>query len=327
MKVLFLNGVSDKQKSLDQTLKGNQLTVQCTGTSNVGDLLKTSSVNKLNAIIGFYEAPLSSENLENVDCIFNEIAEPDSHKKSLEKACEILRETHTPIINHPKHILETTRNKIYETLVHLDEQLIVPKTIRVVAGLNNLCDRVQEAGIQYPIIFRGCGSHGGVDTVLLHNAFELTEVSRTLVDGNEYYITEFYEYKDKLNLYTKCRLVVIDGEVYIRHWMHAKDWLVHARNRRREYDLLEKKKIQNFDVTVKGKIQPLITKIYNLVKLDYFGIDCHIDEKFNILLFELNATMNIFTSSGGSEHIAVSKLNDAIVEMVKRKDISYVCNE
>jgi hypothetical protein len=109
--------------------------------------------------------------------------------------------------------------------------------------------------------------------------------------------------------------------------MHAKDWLVHARNRRREYDLLEKKKIQNFDVTVKGKIQPLITKIYNLVKLDYFGIDCHIDEKFNILLFELNATMNIFTSSGGSEHIAVSKLNDAIVEMVKRKDISYVCNE
>lgn len=326
MKVLFLNGIPNASNNLF-SVKGDKMFIRYNGSSNVGNFIRTSHFEQLFAIVGYNEFQVLLEHRGDIQCIFNEISDADSHSNSLHQGLRILDSMPVPIINHPRNILQTSRDKIYQMLVGIDERLIVPQTIKVSSSDHNLSALMAETGLNFPVILRGCGSHGGIDTVLIQDSLELDEASDKLLQNKEYYLTQYYEYKDDSSLYTKCRLLVIDGEVYIRHWMHSKNWLVHARNRRREFDLLEKKKIKSFDASLKDKIQPLITKIFELVKLDYFGIDCHIDTKLNIILFELNATMNIFTTSAGSEHIAVSKLKDAVIKMIQRKVFSSVCGE
>ncbi len=67
-----------------------------------------------------------------------------------------------------------------------------------------------------------------------------------------------------------------------------------------QYESKEIELLQNFEKELKEKIQPTITKIYQKVKLDYFGIDCNIDNVFNLIIFEVNANMNILTNSSNN---------------------------
>jgi len=39
---------------------------------------------------------------------------------------------------------------------------------------------------------------------------------------------------------------------------------------------------------IKQRNQPVISKIHQRLRLDYFDIDCSIDEEMNILIFEIN---------------------------------------
>jgi hypothetical protein len=72
-----------------------------------------------------------------------------------------------------------------------------------------------------------------------------------------------------------------------------------------------------FNEDIKPKINSTINRIYQILKLDYFGLDCDINEDGTIILFECNANMNVFVETENSlfeEHInnARLKLNDII---------------
>lgn len=113
------------------------------------------------------------------------------------------------------------------------------------------------------------------------------------MNGEAYYLTEFVDYKNADGLYVKHRLVVVDGELFLRHVMFGKEWMLHHKN---QLEMIEEREAysRKFNAEVKPFIQPIISDIHARLGLDCFGMDCHIDSEMNILVFEINANMNIF---------------------------------
>ena len=55
----------------------------------------------------------------------------------------------------------------------------------------------------------------------------------------------------------------------------------------------EKKLIEHFDTEIKPHIHDAIQELHKSIGLDYYGIDCALDEEMNLLIFEINPNMNI----------------------------------
>ena len=53
-----------------------------------------------------------------------------------------------------------------------------------------------------------------------------------------------------------------------------------------------------------------------MLQLDYFGIDCSIDEDMNIILFELNANMNVLIRSNNELESSTNQYRDRIYQAV-----------
>ena len=318
IRVLFIRGISDDLKA-KVFISQKKTFFNAGGSCNVFNYIDSSYFDKY--LLTIDARPNVKNFIKNIDKIilFNQISDADSHTITLSKVNNMVNKFNLICINHPKKIMETTRDKIYQKLKDINK-LIVPKTISVNSRTpNELISSIKNANIQYPIILRECGAHGGVTTYLLKNPQEIRELYAIALDGRGYYITQYHEYKDSDGLYSKIRLVVVDGEVYLRHILYANEWIVHASN-----DIINHKMrleiSKNFISEIKPQIEPIITEIYNVIGLDYFGIDCHIDRDMNMTIFEVNANMNVFIATENSifiEHIEM--IREALVQMILKK--------
>ena len=145
------------------------------------------------------------------------------------------------------------------------------------------------------------------------------------LDGREYYLTQYYDYKYE-ELYKKYRLIVIDGDVHVRHCIFSDHWMIHSGSRvfmdkNPSYQKKEKEILDTFELTIKPKIKETIDEIYKIIKLDYFGIDCSIDNNGEICLFELNANMNVLINDRPDMAKYVAKINNAIKKMIQMRII------
>jgi hypothetical protein len=249
-----------------------------------------------------------------INSMINAISDPDTHIKALTKMDNITnRLPNLKCFNHPKNILKTSRDNIYNLLKGIPK-LIVPKTIKIQAkSADDIYNAIKLNNMKIPVIFRQAGDHGGISTTLIKDRNEL--FFNYILDGRDFYITQYIDCK-KNNFYRKFRLIIIDGEVFLRHVIKAENWMVHAPI---QIDDLKFKKVLSarFNEDIKPKINSTINRIYQILKLDYFGLDCDINEDGTIILFECNANMNVFVETENSlfeEHInnARLKLNDII---------------
>ena len=78
--------------------------------------------------------------------------------------------------------------------------------------------------------------------------------------------------------------------------------------------------MKSFESNIKPNIQIAISSLYKTINLDYFGIDCSIDENFNILIFELNANMNVLINTSKNEtniwQEPIAEIVNAITQMI-----------
>ena len=185
---------------------------------------------------------------------------------------------------------KATREQVSQKLQGI-ENLIMPLTIRIAPlSPNQIIEAVEASGLEFPVLIREIGVHGGKTTYLLKNADEVRQLYALALDGQKYYLTQFYDYQED-GVYKKYRLVVIDGQAYFRNLGVKDHWMVHRTaskafmNQNPRYDKEEKYLIENFDKSLKLLIQSVITEIYKRIPLDYFGIDCNINKKSKICLF------------------------------------------
>lgn len=234
------------------------------------------------------------------DVIFNSLADPDINASSLLVAISALAGVTTPIVNDPRHIIRTRRDIAAGTLAGL-EGLVVPRTLRL-TDERTPSAVVAEHGLQYPLLARSAGSHTGVGLVRVEEPSHLDAAFERGAVARPAYVSEFVDCRHADGLYRKMRLVVCGGTVLMRHHLFSDEWLVHAASQKfmeSRPDLLE---IERVAAAEPLKVLPaggaeLMTRIKRRVGLDYFGIDCAPLPDGRLVVFEVNAVMNMLPAS------------------------------
>jgi len=103
--------------------------------------------------------------------------------------------------------------------------------------------------------------------------------------------------------------------------------MVHHKSQIKNPEKLQKIVAQQFTSQIKPKIQSIISEIYRRLELDFFGIDCYIDTEMNILVFEINANMNIFQKAKVEifeKHLEL--IRKSIIKMIHGKTNGLIIN-
>ncbi|QFR43906.1 ATP-grasp domain-containing protein [Sulfurimonas xiamenensis] len=327
--ILFINGIPDDRKMLIQKIDKNGLIKwRGKGGTNLSNFLKNDLFDQYNVVFdlkGTQELPR-----QMIHAVFNQISDADTHKNVLKKTDSFYKTVskHVPFFNPPANVMNTTRDNVYRLLQGVDK-LHVPKTVKIQPkSPSDIYDTVEKEHFEFPVIFRQAGDHGGISTVRVDDKTE--QFYAFPLDGRDYYLTQFVDYSDNAGVYTKYRLVVVDGEVYIRHVIFSDSWVIHSKSREymeknKKYQSQEEKILKSFNVEIKPKIKDVINEMYKKLKLDYFGVDCYIDKDMNILVFEINANMNILVNNAKDKNNIWTKqidiIKNAIIAMIEKAKI------
>jgi glutathione synthase/RimK-type ligase-like ATP-grasp enzyme len=188
---------------------------------------------------------------------------------------------------------------------------------------------LEEQGITYPYIFRSAGDHGGKGMELINNEDELYKLESFAFDGRDFYVIEFVDFRSEDGYYRKARIMVIDGEAYVRHMIIADSWKVHAESRSilmNDHAALRQEE-ESFVTNPPAYIKTLCKQMHKVLKLDFFGMDCNIGADGSLLVFELNTCMNTSFSAKSKEAYETykylvessSKIKTAFKELLYRR--------
>ncbi|MGE0660069.1 MAG: RimK family alpha-L-glutamate ligase [Reyranellaceae bacterium] len=234
------------------------------------------------------------------DVIFNSLADPDLNATTLLVAISALAGVSTPIVNDPRNVIRTRRDIVAGMLQGL-EGLVVPKTARLMPG-ETASSVVADRSMSYPILLRGAGSHTGVGLVKVANAAELDAAIDSGAVAPPAYLTEYVDCRGADGLHRKMRLMVCGATVVMRHHLFSDHWMVNAASQKfmeDRPDLLEFERQAAADplTLLPQRGAQLMTTIKNRIGLDYFGIDCATLPDGRLVVFEVNAVMNMLPPS------------------------------
>ncbi|MEO8558578.1 MAG: hypothetical protein ABI439_05905 [Rhodospirillales bacterium] len=236
------------------------------------------------------------------DVIFNAMSDPDVGQSSLLMAISVLAGTKTPIVNDPRHVIRTRRDIISGSLRSFSG-LLVPKTVRLMPGQTASVVAAEQA-MQFPILLRSAGSHSDHETGLIkvETAAELDAALAAGAVTVPAYMSEFVESRNSQGLYLKMRLVICGSTVLLRHYIHSDHWLIKAASQtfmheRPELLEIERKAAADPLAVLPPRGPELLAAIKGRVGLDYFGIDCTPLPDGRLLIFEVNAVMNMLPAS------------------------------
>jgi hypothetical protein len=323
-RVLFLKGVDDTSSAKVLIDSRGQVQLALSGGVNVDSFLVGRGIEGAALLL----APVDRRprlHLERPSLLFNEISDADTHREALQRARQV-REIFADLgcVNEPSRVEDSTRDRVAELLAGI-EGVIVPSTRRFrptspddVAGLwRQTADSV---------LLRRAGQHGGVGTILLERPEDLAKLHAVALDGADYYVTEFVDYRSADGYFRKLRVAVIDGEPFVRHQIAGTGWNVHMASRtygaddplgREEASLLDL-----FEQEWKPLIAERARTIAERLGLDFFGIDCHVTADGELLLFEANATMNLLVNPAAAPNMwqpCIDRMLDALVTMIRRR--------
>lgn len=303
LKVLHLVSTPDNNKLVVSKNDGNinKLNVTLQGNNTLSLLVQSNFAEIKTVTLGGSER--KKIQLEETDIIINSICDPDTNQKALEQASEILDQVSTPVINSPREISKTTRDQTYD-LLHNISGIKIPKTVRVAPRyLSEIPTMLEKKGITYPYIFRSSGDHGGAGMELIENENNLHKLESFAFDGRDFYAIEFVDFKSSDGYYRKARIMVVDGEAYVRHLIIADSWKVHAESRTvlMNDNASLRQEEESFVTHPPAYIKTLCKEMHDILKLDFFGMDCNIDADGSLLIFEINTCMNTSFSTNNNE--------------------------
>lgn len=325
MTVLFIRGINDRNTVTPHLTPDGKVGFEFDGSCSIFRYMTYSS-DQAWALLLFPER--GNQRAIHVKTpprlIFNEISDPDSHKDTLKRCIKLCEKFKVPVINHPQKILQTSRDRVSKTLEGIPG-VRIPRTVQVAPRApTDIIDAIRENDLEYPVIVRKAGIHGGKSNVLLTSSSEIENLHRYAFDGSSFYITQFVDYQDKNGLYTKYRLVVIDGEPVLRHMLMDTKWMIHASSQaymdeHPELWLQEEKKYAEFMSELGSELQPAVQEISHRLGLEYFGIDCSIDSSGEMLIFEANANMNVLFNKNPKYDQRVALIKQKVGQLIRNR--------
>ena len=323
MAILFVSGVNDVSTigvSLDD--KGRPIYLMDGNASVEHRLPLKDGVAASLLIFGKGVKQKSIEFRVPPSLIFNQIADPDTHQGALERCVELCEQLNTTVINHPRWVLQNSREQTAQKLQGIPG-VVVPRTQRFrPRSPDEVFSRATAEGFRFPFIIREAGRHGGQSMLRVSSHDDYPRLHALPFDGRDFYLIQFIDYQDGEGLYHKQRIAVIDGEVILRHALYGPHWKVHGASRpfmleREGWEGLKARE-EILEKDVLPGLRSAFVEIAERLQLEYFGIDCCITGDGRIIVFEANAAMNLLLNRTQHRKARAARLQDRLHKMLTR---------
>lgn len=278
------------------------------------------------------EGEIDAGMLPDYRLLLNTIAEPDIEDASLKKLARHLERHPAPaIINRPELVLEMSRDRNYRRL-RGQKGLRFPETHRmdfVEAGAADIRAAMDRHDLtDGPVILRQCGTHTARSVGLIRDDGDLDDYLAGGRISGEYYLIRYHQALWRGEFFRKLRLFFIDGAFYPVVCHLDRVWNVHGGNRK---DVMkgdpalmaeEKSFLADWRGYVGTANAERLEAVAEMVGLDFFGIDFTVDERGEVLIYEMNPAMRhsfdhgqVFRYKLPYDHA----ISDAFAAMVERR--------
>lgn len=233
------------------------------------------------------------------DVLFVGVAESQYSQRLLARLARDLTDWPRPLLNPPQSIAVLSRDGACAVLQNIDT-LLMPLTTRceraaltaLAAGTVTL-ESLLPLGA-FPLIVRPLGSHAGQQLDKLDDPAALVSYLAQ-VEGNDFYLSRFVDYRSADGQYRKYRIVLIDGQPYLCHCAISSHWMIHYLNagmtesasKRAE----EAHRMATFEDDFGRRHAAAFAAIHARIGLSYLGIDCAETREGKLLIFEVDNAM------------------------------------
>ncbi len=225
------------------------------------------------------------------DIVLNLISDADQGHDMLTNAAALVDRLGKPAVNHPSRVLATSRDAIAQRLPGI-AHCRMPRTMRAArAGVAGLA-----VDFGFPLLLRTPGTHGGDAFEKAANAAEV-DAFLAQYPAEDYYVTEFVDYRAADGFYRKYRMILVDGTLLPYHLAIHDDWKIHHfRTEMGAHQWMRDEEaafLDNPAAVFGAPHQAALHEIGSRIGLEFFGVDCSIDPAGDLLIFEVNASMLI----------------------------------
>jgi hypothetical protein len=224
---------------------------------------------------------------------------PDS-RKILNRCKQLLQGWPREILNfNVGTILNLDRARLWHVLAGA-EGLCCPWTQEfdatdlILDPQGEISRRLGAGQIDFPLIIRPEGAHAGTNTFKVDNVEALLDVLSDF-PADRLNVSQFVDYTSGDGQYRKYRIALIDGVPYPAHMAISSKWMVHYLNAGMTESTLkrdeEAKWLNEFHEIFAVKHQGAFRTLCEILKLDYFAIDCAETHDGRLLIFEIDTAM------------------------------------
>ena len=269
-----------------------------------------------------YAPPGQAEALPPHDVVFNAVGDPDAASEAQSAAERYAQECRRPLLNRPDRVARTLRSSMPDLLAGIAD-VVVPKTLRFACDDQSPEEVLLASGLNFPVIVRPAGRHGGQGARLVHSANEL---SAPLPRGEAFYASEFVNYRARDGWFRKYRAIFVDRKPYPYHLAIGARWLLHYKTAEMRDDAGRRAEEAAFLRDPEAALGPRATAglgaIAVRLDLDYAGIDFSLLPDGRLLFFEANATMLVHPEDEALfayKNEAVNAIVAAMDAMIERR--------
>ncbi len=213
-------------------------------------------------------------------------------------------------------------------LVKEIEGMEVIKTIRITPrSLAEVKELLEKNRLQAPYIVKEAGLEPEQSqSYLFKEGDDIHDLERFAFDGRAYYIRPFYDYRSKDGLYRKYRFFIIGDKIIPGHLIISKEWYV--KDDIQAHKGVEKNisAIEAEEKTFLKKYQkkriPALISLKEKIDLDFYAVDCSINEKGKIILFNVDCEAHYFERCKKEGYYLpkqIQRFNEAVENMIINK--------
>jgi tetratricopeptide (TPR) repeat protein len=239
---------------------------------------------------------------QNIQLVINLISDADQTEALLPLAAELVDRFGLPTVNHPRQVQQTTRDAVANLLQGIPGCRI-PQALRLKAGAD-CSEAALEAILPFSstVLVRPVGTHGGDDFEKVEDVAALAAFLSQRPD-HDHYLIEYIDYLSADGHFRKYRFIFIEDQILPYHLCIGRDWKLHHINTdmaHQPWMQQEEAAFLNDSAAVFGpKQHRALQEIRQRIGLNYFGIDCGLDESGNVVVFEVNASMLVHARNEG----------------------------
>jgi len=296
-RVLRLRGIQNAYYTVGRGSKGYKMKLSGGGFSNA-HMMSRDCFPTINYLV-LGDNLLREKKLPAFEIIINSVADADVEPESLKTIGTFIRNNPGyPVINNPDRVLDTTRDNNYRRFHQLDG-IIFPRTERLSSGdyaIEEIDSFLKEKGFRLPILVRETGTQTGKSFDMAHTT---DEVQRRLKEtgSGEYFLIQYVEARFRIKYFRKMRFFFVGGKLFPVVLHIDEIWNVHGSNRKeimaRNAWMMDEEKafLADPEGYLGADIYQRIQGLYDIVGLDFFGIDFTVTEQGDVLIYELNPAM------------------------------------